>query len=231
MLLSFCIPDMDRTYDLKKIMHYLKAAAQESPPVEIVIVDYNSQDDLEDYIGQVRRENPWLLLTYRKYRGRDKYHMAHARNLTVKAANGEYIIIFSTDLYPNPGFLPTIRKIINETGADWVHTSLEFVGVIVLKKSEFMAAGGYDEQFELYGPEDKDLNARLHRRGVKSATFRHNLLGQIHTPDHEKTKNYSVQISKRHMSARMQEFLRENNEKGVLVANEGKEWGDWDWVG
>ena len=48
--ISFCIPCMGRAHDLKKTMPHLIKAAIKSPPVEIVILDYNSKDDLEKYI-------------------------------------------------------------------------------------------------------------------------------------------------------------------------------------
>ena len=208
-------------------MPYLIKAAKTSPPVEVVIIDYNSKDDLEEYIKSVKQENPDFLLTYRKYVGRDTYHMAHARNLSVLSASGEYIVIFSTDLFPHEGFIPTARQLIAETGADWLYTGLRFLGVIVVKKSEFVTAGGYDERFEFYGPEDKELNARLTRRGLKSAWYSEELLGIIPTPDSEKAKNYRLQLSKHGMSAMMRQYLFQNNENQVAVANQGVEWGSW----
>ena len=41
---------MNRTYDLKKTLPLTIQAADASPPVEIVVLNYNSKDDLEDYI-------------------------------------------------------------------------------------------------------------------------------------------------------------------------------------
>ena len=46
MLISLCLPCHNRTHDLKRVMPYLLGAANFSPPVEIVVIDYNSQDDL-----------------------------------------------------------------------------------------------------------------------------------------------------------------------------------------
>lgn len=227
MLVSFCIPCMNRTYDLKKVMPYLIKAAKTSPPVEVVIIDYNSKDDLEEYIRSVKQENLDFLLTYRKYTGRDTYHMAHARNLSVLTASGEYIVIFSADLYPNDGFIPTVRRLIAETGAGWLYTGLVYLGVIVCKKAEFVAAGGYDERFELYGPEDKDLNERLARRKVKSARYPEELIGIFRTTDKEKTKNYRLKMNKREMSGLMRQHYLQNKQDQVTVANQGLEWGEW----
>lgn len=217
---------MNRTYDLKKTMPYLIDAAKASPPVEVVVVDYNSQDNLAEYIASVKKQEPDFLLTYRKYTGRDTYHMAHARNLSILSASGEYIVVFSTDLYPVKEFIPIVRQLIADTGADWLYTGSRFVGVIVLKKSEFIAAGGYDERFELYGPEDKELNARLHRRGLKSAEYPA-FLGIINTPDEERTKNYRLKIDKHVMSGLMRQYYHQNIADEVMEANQNIEWGRW----
>jgi hypothetical protein len=100
-------------------------------------------------------------------------------------------------------------------------------GVVVLPKEEFISAGGYDERFEFYSPEDKDLYHRLIRRGLKPLVLRWKYLSAIYTPDTEKTKNYRLPLSKREMAKRMAPIYHENMEKYTLVANEGKEWGQW----
>lgn len=228
MLISFCIPCMNRTYDLKKTMPYLIKAAKSNPPIEVVIVDYNSQDELADYIASVKQAEPDFRLTYRKFSGRNTYHMAHARNLSVMEASGEYVVIFSTDLYPHENFIPTVRQMLKSTGADWLYPGLVYMGVIVLKRSEFIAAGGYDERFELYGPEDKDLNERLTRRGVKNARYSYDLIGIFETSNEDRVKNYRFKMRKRHMSALMRRYYDENNKAKALVVNQGVEWGRWE---
>ena len=217
MIISLCIPVHARTYDLKKTMPHLIEAAYNSPPVEIVIVDYNSPDDLADYIEVVPD------VTYVKYTGRDYYHMAHARNLSVKAASGEYIVILSADIYPAIGFLEAAREMI-DTGAVWMHSS-RYTGVIVCQRQEFIDAGGYDERFEFYGPEDTDLDARLTRRGSQFGLLPSGLLHVIETPNDEKVKNYRLPLSKRQMHQQMRDIYTENNQAQMMVANEGKEWG------
>jgi len=222
---------MNRTYDLKKTMPLMIDAANASPPTEIVILDYNSQDDLKEYIDSVTQSKSLEKsnrLTYAKCTGRNYYHMAHARNLSVLASNGEYIIISSCDIIPRLGFLPTIRRIIVEQDLVWVHDGVRFTGVIACKKSEFIAAGGYDERFEFYGPEDKDVNARLHRRGLKAGQYREELLGIIDTPKEEKAKNYRVKMSKWDMSKIGLAIYTQNTAENVLVANAGKAWGSWE---
>jgi len=56
-LISICIPCKNRTYDLKKTIPHIIRAANISPPVEIVVINYGSEDDLNEYISFVFKDN------------------------------------------------------------------------------------------------------------------------------------------------------------------------------
>lgn len=228
-LISFTIPACNRTDDLKQTMPHLIAAAKASPPVELSILDYNSTDGLEDFINEVREQEPWLKIAYRKYTGRNYYHTTHARNLSMLNATGDYLILFGTDYYPYPNCLPTIRRLIAETDPDWLHTSGgRLVHTCVVKKDQFIAAGGFDERFEFYGPEDKEFFARMTRRGLKTTILPKGLFEMIYTPDSKRVLNYRLKISKYEMSAMGAPFFEESEREQTLVANVGREWGKWD---
>ena len=227
MIISLCIPVHNRTYDLKQIMPYLVDAASASPPVEILILDYNSQDDLAEYIEAVQKTTAMTggsMLSYIRYTGRAHYHMAHARNLSIKASVGEYIVILSADIYPTREFVEMVRRMIAD-GYMWMHGK-RYTGAIVCQRQEFMDAGGYDERFEFYGPEDADINARLMRRGGKFGLLP-SMLKVIRTPNEEKIRNYRLAISKRKMFDRMKPIYEENIKNHILVANQGREWGQF----
>jgi len=218
-LISLCVPVHNRTFDLKMVMPGWIEAANNSPPVEIVVLDYNSTDDLYEYIQSLNNQN----ITYRKYSGRSYYHMAHARNLSVLASSGEYVSIMSADIYVTTNFISTLREKI-ATGCVWMYG--RHAALITLKRDEFIAAGGYDERFEFYGPEDKDLNDRLRRRGLVPCWFP-NVFGYNKTFDEEKTKNYRLKITRREMAEMMYVIYRENIANKVLVANPNG-WGSWE---
>lgn len=231
-LISICIPCHNRTHDLKKIMPSLIQAANASPPVEISILDYNSPDDLEDYIEWVKVTLPpqWLemgnRLAYLKYVGRDYYHMAHARNLSVLASAGEYVVVSSTDIFFNENYFKVVREMLAEDYV-WLSHNLRFVGVFVCKREEFISAGGFDERFEFYGKEDKDIALRLERRGGKRARLPARMLSLIPTSKEEKFKNYRLKLSRGEIKRRGKSIYEENIRNKILVANEGKEWGKW----
>lgn len=214
---------MNRTHDLRKVMPSIIAAANASLPVEIVVLDYNSQDDLGTYIETV--DTGKADLTYSKYIGHDYYHMAHARNLSVLASSGDYVLISSADIGMHPECIAGIRAKLDE-GYTWLHHSDRYVGVLCVARQEFIDAGGFDERFEFYGKEDKDLLARLVRRGAPRAQVP-DQLWLIPTPWPEKLKNYRLPLSRGEMSKRAKAVYHENIDNAILVANEGQEWGQW----
>ena len=227
MLISLCIPIHNRTHDFRKVLPYLLEAANYSPPIEIVVVDYNSQDDLRGYMrkameADLEHSNS---ITYKRYTGRDHYHMAHARNLSVLASHGKYFTISSADIYFTYDFFADVRSMLAKHQYDWLYDQ-RYKGVIVCKRDEFIAAGGYDERFEFYGPEDRDLHDRLLRRGLSVGVMLGGQVKVIETPNKEKVKNYRLPLSKREMKERMHPIYFENCENKVMVANpEG--WGRW----
>lgn len=226
-LISLCIPCHNRTHDLKRVMPYLIAAANYSPPVEIVVVDYNSQDDLRQFMMQTLQSplEGGNIITYKPYHGRDHYHMAHARNLSVVASTGEYFVISSTDIYFHPVFFQAIRDEIDFHGYTWMYEP-RYKGVIACLRDEFMDAGGYDERFEFYGPEDRELHARLVRRGGKHGVLPPGLVSVFPTPNEQKVQNYRLALTKREMHIRGKAILDENNDAELLVANPDG-WGKW----
>jgi len=228
-LISLCIPCHNRTYDLKQTLPLTIEAARHSLYTETVVLDYASPDDLAEYIHAVRTSlfgrfnDPPLV--YRKYTGRDYYHMAHARNLSVLASTGQYITILSADIQPTADFLRWVRSAIERDGYVWMYEE-RYKGVVVVRRDEFVAAGGYDERFEFYGPEDRELHERLVRRGGKHRMIPAGMLNVLPTPNEAKVANYRLALSKREMHTRMYPILEESRDKRTLVANPGG-WGAW----
>ena len=216
MEISYCIPCRNRTEDLKQSMVTVIAAARKSPPVEIVILNYSSQDDLEQYAKSLPQiEN--IRITYVKHTGAKYYHMAHARNLSMLAASGEYLIGANADNLLNERFFSELRKLINE-GAIWMIPG-PYNSLLMIQKKEFIEAGGYDERFEFYGPEDKELVERLYRRGAKCKYYPRSLIPAIYTPDEKKITGYRLKLSKGQMHLLGYKILKESRAKGTLVAN------------
>lgn len=227
MLISLCIPCGNRAHDLKRTLPYTIDAAAYSPPVEIVILDYNSRDDLAEYMQSVFRMPIYadIQIVYRKYTGRDTFHKAHAFNLAILASHGEYAALLGADAYPNLGYVAALRELI-EDGCIWMRGP-DLKGIVCIQRQEFIDAGGYDERFEYYGPEDRDLDERLQRRCRKFGLVPKGLMRVLRTPDSEKTENFRIKADKHTMSRMMRPIYDENRENGVLIANADREWGRW----
>lgn len=242
LIISLCIPCKGRTHVLRETMPSIIAAANFSAPCEIVVVDYDSQDGLKEYVDEIAASNMLCgnYIVYAKLENKRYYNSAHARNLCVMASSGEYIIQLSTEATPTLEFISYIRSRIWEEHPVWMcensHTKWiygDYVGrFIVCRRDEFIAAGGYDERFSVYAPEDKDICLRLHRRGGKFEPFSSSLIGEIRTPDEEKIKYYDTTgynhkfMVRREMADRMKPIYDENIRSGVLVANPDG-WGKW----
>lgn len=216
MLISLCIPIRNRLSEFKRTMPQLMEARLHSQPCQICVLDYGSTDGLGEYLQGVQFKVARV--------ERDHYHMAKARNLSVLMADGEYIVILSADIYITNDFLPYVRSQI-EQGKRYQYDQV-YRGVIVLPKHDFMAVGGYDERFEFYGPEDKDMHRRLVRYGLAPHMIPAGMVGVIPTPDAQKINGYRLQLSKEQMHRLGKRVLQENDAGQVVQANpEG--WGRW----
>jgi glycosyltransferase involved in cell wall biosynthesis len=227
-LISFAIPCHNRLHDLRRAMPYMLEAANASPPVEIFVLDYASTDGLYDYLKELLEftdiaENNQL--SFKHYEGRTYFHRAHAFNLAVLNSGGEYFCLLGADAIPAKGYVLAVRKLIND-GCIWGHAS-NACGIIFCKRDEFIDAGGYDERFEFYGGEDRELEARLQRRGGKFGFVQRGLMRVIQTSNEDKIKNHRLQLSKHEMIKRTHVILDENNADEIMVANINKEWGKW----
>jgi hypothetical protein len=210
-------------------MPYLISAANVSPPVEIMVLDYNSQDDLAEYMKHTMSEAKLTggsTLSYRKYTGRDYYHMAHARNLSVLASKGEFVIVFCADIILSDNYFKIVRDTLSEDDYVWLRHNDRFVGVIGCKREEFIESGGFDERFEFYGKEDKDIILRLTRRGGKFKQLPNGLLTLIPTPRTEKFKHYRLNLPRSEISRRSKRIYEDNiNNEATVVNVDG--WGNW----
>jgi GT2 family glycosyltransferase len=227
MLISICTACHNRTYDLKKTLPTWIEASEISPPVEIVVLDYNSPDDLQEYIKSITGLSEGVILRCPHYNGKDHYHMAHAKNLSVLAVSAKYYVHINSDCYMKNDFILKIRELFEENPDLGWATVYRNEGIIAMRKQDFIDAGGYDERFEFYGPEDKDLNSRLARRGLSVYTLPLIYAPGIATPNIDKVKNYRLPLTKHRMKVMMAPIYQENIANNILIANEGKEWGVW----
>lgn len=220
---------MNRLEDLKATMPDRILNANSSPPVEIAILDYHSTDGLCGYMQELMTTtvlNELSFISYQVYTKRLYFHSTHAYNLAMLSGRGEWCILNPADVFLKDGYIKILRERIAE-GCLWCNTDKKRRSTIAIKKSEFITAGGYDERFESYGPDDVDIIERLERRGLKRGSIPDNLLNDIFTPAEKKIENYRVKGSHKELGKSLMPYLYENRANKQMVANEGRVWGNW----
>ena len=214
MLVSYTVPCHKRVGDLKQSLASVFMAAMRHGRVELIVTDYGNQPPLYDvgFANEAIRERAIRVEA-------DHFHMAHARNVGIRAATGEIIVAFLADQIVAPDFFKILREQLKPG------TFLKWFETFVFWRDDILAAGGFDERFEFYGPEGKELTDRLQRRGLKAVQMSDRIVSQIPTPDHEKVKHYRQKMSKHAMHALGMKIWEENKAAGLTVANQGIDWG------
>lgn len=207
-LISYTVPCHKRVDDLSAVWPSLLEAARACRPVEIVVVDYGNEPPMDDVLADVRKR---VDATH--------FHMAHARNVGIRAASGDLIVAFLADQIVSPDFFHVVRELLKPG------VFLKWFETFVFHRQDILDAGGFDERFEFYGPEGKELTDRLQRRGLRAVQIPDRIVSQIPTPNADKVKHYREKLSKREMHLRGMEIWNENKAAGLTVANQGREWG------
>lgn len=219
---------MNRLDDLIVAMPRALKAANASPPVEIAILNYNSTDALDNYIEVLKHYDlhPANRIVYSKYSSSKKvFRMSHARNLSVLMATSEYILISSCDILLDANFFSMTRELLAKHNPQWLTYENE-KGVLLVRRDEFILAGGFDERLVFYGSEDRDLYDRLFRRNGEPVNIKAKPFYAIRTPDSKKVMNYGSAMNKQQMIEINRAIYLENVEKQVLIANQ-EGWGAW----
>lgn len=173
--ISFCTVCMNR---LSHLMQTLPANLSDNcdyPNLELVLLDYNSSDNLEEYVKS-RLQEPIRTgrLIYYKTLTPKYFNRSHSRNLAFQLASGDIICNIDADNYTGKGFASYVNSRFCES-SDIFMTTLnvakinfgsDVYGRVCLKKEDFVHVRGFDESMRDYGYEDFDLVNRLEMRGV-----------------------------------------------------------------
>lgn len=155
-----------------------------APSFEVVVVDNGSTDATAHVVEHARASHAYEI----SYVYEERPNRGAARNRGIAVASGHLVAFCDDDVYAPPGWL---------AAHDAAHTAGNLVvnGPILnvpsynerpkpslgnfsraflctcnasVPKAAVDAAGGFDEQFHLYGWEDTDLGVRLRERGLRS---------------------------------------------------------------
>jgi len=197
------------------------------PNVEFVLLNYNSKDDLDDYVRNnliEYIENG--VLSYYKTSEPKYYSMCHSRNIGFKMAKGEIVCSVDADHFINTGFPEKINLLANIFSGKAVFCKSKHKnrGRLCFRKKEFIELlGGYDESIEGYGFDDQDLLCRAARQGFTIAKFGGEFCTITEGHSRHPGKNYKEHWRYTQRKNTLISLL--NIKLGILKANEGKTFG------
>ncbi len=215
MILSVVIATKDRAQFLANALDSL-AAQEGAPEFETIVADNGSSDATAAVVAQRQGRGLPLARVFVAEPNRAK-----ARNAGVAAARGRLVAFVDDDVQLPPHFLAAHARAHAENAARAVsgpilnvpgygsHAKPSFANYsgaffctcnVSLPRAAFVAAGGFDESFELYGWEDTELGLRLRRDGVRRAFAWDAYLYHIKPPG---TETLDVILGKTRERARM----------------------------
>ncbi len=211
--IAFCTTCKGR---LQHLEHTLPANVRDNagyPNCIFVVLDYNSQDGLADFMSRTLRND--LLsrsggqterIVFYRYLEPTPFRMAHAKNVAHRLGileGADILVNLDADNLTGFGFADYIaeqfqadpncflmaRRNAPPLGGDMLPKGIN--GRIAVSRHAFLNAGGYDEQrFETWGPDDKDFHHRLQRMGYTPQQVRREFLKALLHNDRMRFKDY-----------------------------------------
>ena len=173
---SICITVMNRLHHIKETLS-VNLLENDSPGIEFILLDYNSNDSLDQYIKtNFSQHLETGRLIYYKCNTVQSFKRSHSRNMAFRLATGDIVCNLDGDNYAGEDFGKYVQQIFSGgeniclTGLQnqWLHDAS---GKLCVRKSDFLEVTGYDENFEGYGFEDYDMVNRLFLSGCKPYTM------------------------------------------------------------
>ena len=173
--IAFCITCRGRTNHIERTLPQNLRDNTDYPNLKFIIVNYSSQDHLLPYLKLVHSDAiaSGRLVVY-SYFEPATFQMAHAKNLAHRLGmreGADILVNLDADNFTGPGFARYIAQKFQEKEIFLWAKVIPGDGLrgcsgrIVVSSQAFLKAGGYDEKYSTWSPDDKDFNIRLQRLG------------------------------------------------------------------
>lgn len=177
---------------------------------KFVLLNFNSPDDLMPYLQAEHAQDieSGRLVVY-SLMETGPFQMARAKNLAHRCAmreGADVLVNLDADNLTGPGFADYVSEMFQWAAHDHAmfgHPNLFLwarvipgtgkrgvSGRIAMTSRAFLLAGGYDERYADWGPDDKDMGARLERLGFLPVEIEAQYLDAIHHKDKIRFKEY-----------------------------------------
>jgi hypothetical protein len=199
----FCTTCKGRVSHIKKT---LPKNLADNPGATFILLDYNDSGELAYHVRNAcQSEIKEGRLVYYQYRDNVPFRMAHAKNMAHRLGimeGADILVNLDADNRTGEGFAEYIAENFTRTRNDpqeifmWSRMikgvlKRGITGRIVVSKNAFLLAGGYDEQYATYSPDDKDFEARLRRLGFCAQEIDSKYLDAVYHDDNVRFKEYA----------------------------------------
>jgi hypothetical protein len=197
MRVGFCITCKGRAQHLEET---LPDNLRNNARARFILVNYNSPDHLDEFIRREHTDDieDGRLSVYR-FTEPGPFRMAHAKNLTHRLAMMEgmnTLVNIDADNFAGYNFDQYVAdQLVGGEAFLWAHMRKGEMrrgisGRIAVTAHAYLAAGGYDEVFSTWSPDDKDFNLRLRRLGFKPKEIDVRYLNAISHNDKMRFREY-----------------------------------------
>jgi hypothetical protein len=225
--ISFCTTCMGRLEYLKQTLPENIEVASKFDNIEFVLLDYNSNDGLEEWVADnMMRHIESGLLAYYRNDEPEHFDMSHAKNMSHRLASKEIVCNLDADNKISEEFVRQLRfEFANDKNCILKPNSnlKGNAGRIAISKENFMFLRGYDESAVGWGNEDQDFFNKADIWGIKPV--RVNDAYSIPHSDKERGENYKIQHIRK-TSRSNANVLRSRLREGYLVSNMFDSFGD-----
>ena len=192
---------MNRTHHLKQTLIKNIEDNSDYDNWEIVLLDYNSQDGMEDWVKE--KAAGYIAsgkVIYYQTPDPDKFNHSHAKNVAFNLATGDIVCNINADNFTGLHFASYVNESFNKK-SNQVLTPIYFtgqnkdkmpprdiMGKVCVRKNDFLKVNGFDESMAMYGFEDYDFINRLELANINRAPIEDAFWGFI---EHENEERYS----------------------------------------
>jgi len=178
--ISYCIVCMNRLRHLKATLLKNIADTLNDQNIEFVLLDYNSQDGMMDWVKENLSEyiSSGRLIYFRTDEP-DEFSHSHSKNMAFKLSTGDILCSINADHFIGEGFSAYLRGHFGNNKPVFVtpqpaksyrgawRPPTDVFGKIAIRRVDFLRTTGFDERFAGYGFEDIDFVNRLTMMSVK----------------------------------------------------------------
>ncbi len=185
-------------------MQTLPRNLADNPNAKFVLLNYNSGDGLVDYVLTKHRcdIDSGRLVLYSNFEPK-KFQMGHAKNMAHRLGireGADVLVNLDADNMTGPGFDCWLeaRFAMHREHFAWANMVKSgpgrmdrgVTGRIAVSRNAFLMAGGYDEKYADWGPDDEDLKCRLRLLGVSSSEIPAEFLKAVRHTDRLRFRDY-----------------------------------------